>query len=90
MVDNSRISQVKIVENQEEVHLKEQSKLEGLMLVSMMKLKECQRKCLDLMYFKEKSYKEIALLTGYSISEVKSYIQNGKRNLRKLLSDGEE
>ncbi len=49
-------------------------------------LKEEQRQCLDLFYLKEKSYKDITELTGYSDKEVKSFIQNGKRNLKILLS----
>jgi DNA-binding CsgD family transcriptional regulator len=34
------------------------------------------------------SYKAISLETGYSQKQVKSYIQNGKRKLRLLLSEG--
>ena len=45
-------------------------------------LNDDQKKCLDLFYFKDKSYVEIAEITGYTINEVKSYIQNGKRNLK--------
>jgi RNA polymerase sigma-70 factor (ECF subfamily) len=45
-------------------------------------LKDEQKKCIDLFYLKEKSYVEIAEMTGFSINEVKSYIQNGKRNLK--------
>jgi RNA polymerase sigma factor (sigma-70 family) len=45
-------------------------------------LKDEQKKCIDLFYLKEKSYVEIAEITGFSINEVKSYIQNGKRNLK--------
>lgn len=41
-----------------------------------------QRTCIDLFYLKEKCYKEISELTGYEVSKVKSYIQNGKRNLK--------
>lgn len=41
-----------------------------------------QKKCVDLFYLKEKSYVEIAEITGFSLNEVKSYIQNGKRNLK--------
>lgn len=41
-----------------------------------------QRQCIELFYLEEKSYKEVALLTGYSLKEVKSYLQNGKRNLK--------
>jgi RNA polymerase sigma factor (sigma-70 family) len=45
-------------------------------------LNEDQRICVDLFYMKEKSYKEIVELTGYTLNDVKSYIQNGKRNLK--------
>jgi RNA polymerase sigma factor (sigma-70 family) len=45
-------------------------------------LKDEQKKCIDLFYLKEKSYVEISEMTGFSINEVKSYIQNGKRNLK--------
>jgi RNA polymerase sigma-70 factor (ECF subfamily) len=53
---------------------------------AMSSLKEEQRKCLELMYFEKKSYEEIATLTSYSLKQVKSYIQNGKRNLKNMLS----
>lgn len=45
-------------------------------------LNEEQKKCVELFYLKEKSYVEIAEMTGFSLNEVKSYIQNGKRNLK--------
>lgn len=41
-----------------------------------------QRKCVDLFYLQEKCYKEVAEITGYEMVKVKSYIQNGKRNLK--------
>ncbi|QMU29275.1 RNA polymerase sigma factor [Adhaeribacter radiodurans] len=41
-----------------------------------------QRQCVELFYLHKKSYKEIAELTGYDLSKIKSYIQNGKRNLK--------
>jgi RNA polymerase sigma-70 factor (ECF subfamily) len=43
---------------------------------------EAQKTCLDLFYLQKKCYQEIALLTGYDLHKVKSYIQNGKRNLK--------
>lgn len=49
-----------------------------------MKSKE-QQLCIDLFYYQEKSYKEIETQTGLSFKEVKSYIQNGKLNLKKCL-----
>ena len=49
-----------------------------------------QKKCISLFYLKEKSYIEIVDITGYSMNEVKSFIQNGKRNLKiKLERTGE-
>ncbi|MCB0396414.1 MAG: sigma-70 family RNA polymerase sigma factor [Flavobacteriales bacterium] len=41
-----------------------------------------QATCIKLFYLEEKSYEDIAGITGYSMNEVKSYLQNGKRNLR--------
>ncbi|MBY0425976.1 MAG: sigma-70 family RNA polymerase sigma factor [Cytophagales bacterium] len=40
-----------------------------------------QQICVKLFYMEEKSYAEIAEQTGYALGQVKSYIQNGKRNL---------
>lgn len=44
-----------------------------------------QRQCVTLFYLEKKSYQEISGVTGYSMLQVKSYIQNGKRNLRILI-----
>lgn len=44
-----------------------------------------QRTCLERFYLQQQSYQQIADATGYSLLQVKSYIQNGKRNLRLLL-----
>jgi len=41
-----------------------------------------QKTCVTLFYLDKKSYQEIADITGYSLLQVKSYIQNGKRNLK--------
>jgi RNA polymerase sigma-70 factor (ECF subfamily) len=51
------------------------------------KLKENQRMCVELFYLKNKSYQDIANETNFSLNEIKSYIQNGKRNLKLLLED---
>lgn len=49
-------------------------------------LESGQKICVELFYLKEKSYKEVAAATGYSLNQVKSYIQNGKRNLKNWLT----
>lgn len=44
-----------------------------------------QRQSLELFYLKKLSYQQITEQTGYSYMQVKSYIQNGKRNLKQIL-----
>ncbi|MCC6187168.1 MAG: sigma-70 family RNA polymerase sigma factor [Chitinophagaceae bacterium] len=46
-----------------------------------------QRTCIQLFYIQERSYKDIMTLTGYSFEQVKSYLQNGKRNLKITLQN---
>ncbi|QEC51450.1 RNA polymerase sigma-70 factor (ECF subfamily) [Anseongella ginsenosidimutans] len=41
-----------------------------------------QQQCVRLFYLDQKCYKDIAEMTGYELKKVKSYIQNGKRNLK--------
>ena len=52
-------------------------------------LSEEQRICIELFYLKEKCYDEVAEITGYNLKKVKSYIQNGKRNLKLILEKNE-
>lgn len=48
-------------------------------------LGEEQKLCIRLFFYDDKSYREIATETGFTEKQVKSYLQNGKRNLRILL-----
>jgi len=48
-------------------------------------LSEEQRQCVILFYLKKNSYQQISEKMGFSMMQVKSYIQNGKRNLKLLL-----
>ena len=48
-------------------------------------LNEEQKLCVTLFYLQKKSYQEITLSTGFSLLQVKSYIQNGKRNLKMIV-----
>lgn len=73
--------QMHLIFRDEKVHLTD--KLEK----AFKKLKKEQVNCIKLMYLENKSYKEITEITGYSIKKVKSYIQNGKRNLKNYLTD---
>jgi DNA-directed RNA polymerase specialized sigma24 family protein len=44
-----------------------------------------QKITIELFYLRKQSYKQITDATGYSFEQVKSYIQNGKRNLKTIL-----
>jgi len=44
-----------------------------------------QQVCVTLFYMEKKSYQQITEQTGYSMMQVKSHIQNGKRNMRILI-----
>jgi RNA polymerase sigma factor (sigma-70 family) len=54
------------------------------------KLPQAQKITINMFYLDEKCYKEIADNTGYTMNEVKSYIQNGKRNLKICLEKNRE
>jgi RNA polymerase sigma factor (sigma-70 family) len=69
----------------EEVIVKEQQ-IEKLEL-AITQLKDVQQICIELFYIKGKCYDEVVLETGYDLKKVKSYIQNGKRNLKLILEN---
>ncbi len=56
-----------------------------LMEEALKELNPEQKQCVTLFYLQKKSYQEINEITGYSMLQVKSYIQNGKRNLKILI-----
>lgn len=79
--------QDQFVENPDFEHLNnEEQSQEEILQSALNQLKEPQKICVELFYLKEKSYKEVADITGYDLKRVKSYIQNGKRNLKLLLT----
>jgi RNA polymerase sigma factor (sigma-70 family) len=70
--------------NGESNHLEKDHLLE-LMTNSLSELNQEQNRCLILFYLEKKSYQEITENTGFTLMQVKSHIQNGKRNLKILL-----
>jgi RNA polymerase sigma-70 factor (ECF subfamily) len=58
---------------------------EGMVGPAVESLNPDQRLCVSMMYLEDKSYKDIADQTGYTLNEVKSHIQNGIRNLKNYL-----
>lgn len=74
-----------VMENQLLLHPEDEPELEG----NLTKLEKCietlaneQKECVQLFYLKEKCYKDIVHYTGFEMKKVKSFIQNGKRNLK--------
>ncbi len=55
---------------------------EAILNNCMEKLPEPQKISVRKFFFEEMSYADIVEFTGYNLKSVKSYIQNGKRNLR--------
>lgn len=76
-----------LMESQEDLHPidEKENQLQALEK-ALENLNEEQKKCVKLFYIKEKSYVEVAEETGFELKKVKSYIQNGKRNLMIQLS----
>lgn len=69
-------------------HLNSGEDVEGILITlhdAINSLRDEQRICIELMYFDKRSYQEISEITGYELKKVKSYIQNGKRNLKNML-----
>ncbi|MBD0333693.1 MAG: sigma-70 family RNA polymerase sigma factor [Chitinophagaceae bacterium] len=65
--------------------LLENEKAYLLLEESINELSEEQKQCVTLFYLQKNSYQQISEKTGYGLMQVKSYIQNGKRNLRHML-----
>lgn len=57
---------------------------------AIIELSTDQKRCIELFYLQEKSYAEIVDITGFTMNEVKSFIQNGKRNLKIKLERNSE
>lgn len=78
--------QLKDEDNQDEISKLEQKDLTlDLMLNSIKELNKEQQQTVTLFYLEKKSYQEIAELLNMNYLQVKSHIQNGKRNLKLLI-----
>jgi RNA polymerase sigma factor (sigma-70 family) len=80
------ISEVQIADVEtDKQRIIENEKTYSVLEESLEELNEEQKQCVILFYLKKNSYNQISEITGYSVMQVKSYIQNGKRNLKLLL-----
>ena len=73
-------------EADEKISLMEKDVLLNKMMNAIEQLNAEQKECVSLFYLQKKSYAEIAEITGFTMLQVKSHIQNGKRNLKILIS----
>ena len=73
-----------IVENEDAEHLNgvSQVEMDRRLESAIESLKEEQKKCIRLFYFEKRSYEDIVDTTDFTYKEVKSHLQNAKRNLK--------
>ena len=73
-------------DNQENtILLQEKDATLNQMQDALLRLNKEQQQCVTLFYLEKRSYTDIANQTGFNLMQVKSHIQNGKRNLRQML-----
>jgi len=63
----------------------QKEKILSLLEISLQELNHEQKTCVTLFYLEKKSYQQITEQTGFTLMQVKSFIQNGKRNLKLLV-----
>lgn len=67
--------------------LAEKETLFQIMQEAIKQLNREQQQCVNLFYLQKKSYAEVAEITGYTMLQVKSHLQNGKRNLKLMMEN---
>lgn len=82
LTDNHTFTLPDDVDN--DIALTEQVSTE-MLATALEQLSEEQKQCVNLFYLQKRSYAEISSATGFTLKQVKSYIQNGKRNLKMII-----
>lgn len=79
------INGVELMEYQLPLHHNSEAQLES----DLSKMETCieglnaeQNTCIRLFYLKKNTYQEVCDTTGFELKKVKSYLQNGRRNLK--------
>lgn len=80
----SEFSDLLFVESTEDARPIEDERIE-LLSEALSALKPHQRDCINLFYLQGNSYDQVAQKTGFTEKEVKSFLQNGRRNLKNML-----
>lgn len=91
-METAEESDFAFMENSSSLHLMDEINVED----DLVRLEECiaklrtdQRNCVELFFLQKKCYQEIVDSTNHALKKVKSYIQNGKRNLKICLEKSE-
>lgn len=79
-VKAEQVSEINPFENTEDSAIEKEQLLTNLEK-GIAQLKEEQKICIQLFFIEQKCYNEVAESTGFTLKQVKSHIQNGKRNL---------
>lgn len=74
-----------IMESSSEMHPIDKDPENSQLKSCLETLSQEQRRCIELFYYQEKCYREISDVTRFDLKKVKSYIQNGKRNLKNCM-----
>ncbi len=77
-------TEVEFMESDQEMHPldREDQSIEQALRDCVDKLKDQQKQCVELFYYKKMCYREISDSLGMAEKKVKSFLQNGKRNLK--------
>jgi len=75
------------LEEEEKIAAVNEEQLLDHMKEALPQLKENQKICVEAFYLRGLSYQQISEETKFTINEVKSFIQNGKRNLRLMIEE---
>ena len=82
---NEKIQTENLEVDKHELH--EKDVLLQKMQQAIQQLNPEQQQCVKLFYLEKKSYAEVAEITGFTMLQVKSHLQNGKRNLKLLMKN---
>lgn len=80
----------KFMENDTSTYLNSVEEKSELLQKAISNLTEEQRTCIELFYYQQKTYLEVASITSYDLNKVKSAIQNGKRNLKIFMEEKQQ
>lgn len=74
-----------VADGSNKADLFEKDKTLSIVEDGLKELNDEQKVCVTLFYLQKKSYQQITDYTGFTLLQVKSFIQNGKRNLKLIV-----